>query len=365
MIFVFRNQSRARSEKIIVKVFGSRYRSISEYKLIFYIHPCNSSFKNIFRCRAWFVQNTFKSLWFALLIDFWIQINFLFSSSHPLAWKTISMQVKKSYSNICFRAAYSKNKIQKWYLCSETKPELDLKNIILKVFGSRYWSISECKLIFYFHPCNSSLEKVFRCRARSVQNTFKSLWFALLIDFWIQINFLFSSLHPLAWKTISMQVKKSYSNICFRAAYSKNKIQKWYLCSETKPELDLKNIILKVFGSRYWSISECKLIFYFHPCNSSLEKVFRCKARSVQNTFKSLWFALLIDFWIQINFLFSSLHPLAWKTISMQVKKSYSNICFRAAYSKNKIQKWYLCSETKSSIWKNNCFGSRYWSISE
>ena len=135
---------------------------------------------------------------------------------------------------------YSKNKVQQWYLCSETKPELDLKNIILKVFGSRYWSISEYKLIFYFHPCNSSLEKVFRCRARSVQNTFKSLWFALLIDFWIQINFLFSSLHPLAWKTISMQVKKSYSNICFRAAYSKNKIQKWYLCSETNPELDLK-----------------------------------------------------------------------------------------------------------------------------
>ena len=184
------------------------------------------------------------------------------------------MQVKKSYSNICFRAAYSKNKIQKWYLCSETKPELDLKNINLKVFGSRYWSISECKLIFYFHPCNSSLEKVFRCKARSVQNTFKSLWFALLIDFWMQINFLFSSLHPLAWKTISMQVKKSYSNICFRAAYSKNKIQKLYLCSETKPELDLKNIILKVFGSRYWSISESKLIFYFHPCNSSLEKFF-------------------------------------------------------------------------------------------
>ena len=151
MIFVFRNQSRARSEKIIVKVFGSRYRSISEYKLIFYIHPCNSSFKNIFRCRAWFVQNTFKSLWFALLIDFWIQINFLFSSSHPLAWKTISMQVKKSYSNICFRAAYSKNKIQKWYLCSETK--------------SSIW-----------------------------KNNFKSLWIALLIDFWIQINFLFSSL---------------------------------------------------------------------------------------------------------------------------------------------------------------------------
>ena len=175
------------------------------------------------------------------------------------------MQVKKSYSNICFRVAYSKNKIQKWYLCSETKPELDLKNIILKVFGSRYWSISECKLIFYFHPCNSSLEKVFRCRARSVQNTFKSLWFALLIDFWIQINFLFSSWHPLAWKTISMQVKKSYSNICFRAAYSKNKIQKWYLCSETNPERDLYKIILKVFGSRCWSISEYKLIFYFHP----------------------------------------------------------------------------------------------------
>ena len=306
--------------------------------------------KKVFRCRARSVQNTFKSLWFALLIDFWIQINFLFSSLHPLAWKTISMQVKKSYSNICFRAAYSKNKIQKWYLCSETKPELDLKNIILKVFGSRYWSISECKLIFYFHPCNSSLEKVFRCRARSVQNTFKSLWFALLIDFWMQINFLFSSLHPLAWKTISMQVKKSYSNICFRAAYSKNKIQKWYLCSETKPELDLKNIILKVFGSRYWSISESKLIFYFHPCNSSLENVFRCRARSVQNTFKSLWFALFIDFWIQINFLFSSLHPLAWKTISMQVKKSYSNICFRAAYSKNKIQKWYLCSETNPEL---------------
>ena len=251
--------------------------TFSECKLIFYFHPCNSSLEKVFRCRARSVQNTFKSLWFALLIDFWIQINFLFSSLHPLAWKTISMQVKKSYSNICFRAAYSKNKIQKWYLCSETKPELDLKNIILKVFGSRYWSISECKLIFYFHPCNSSLEKVFRCRARSVQNTFKSLWFALLIDFWIQINFLFSSLHPLAWKTISMQVKKSYSNICFRAAYSKNKIQKWYLCSETKPELDLKNI-----------------------------------------NFKSLWIALLIDFWMQINFLFSSLQFQLGKSFSMQ-----------------------------------------------
>ena len=271
--------------------FGSRYWSISECKLICIFILAIPAWKKFFDAERDLYKYTFKSLWFALLIDFWIQINFLFSSLHPLAWKTISMQVKKSYSNICFRAAYSKNKIQKWYLCSETKPELDLKNINLKVFGSRYWSISESKLIFYFHPCNSSLEKVFRCKARSVQNTFKSLWFALLIDFWMQINFLFSSLHPLAWKTISMQVKKSYSNICFRAAYSKNKIQKLYLCSETKPELDLKNIILKVFGSRYWSISESKLIFYFHPCNSSLENVFRCRARSVQNTFKSLWFA--------------------------------------------------------------------------
>ena len=217
---------------------------------------------------------------------------------------------------------------------------------------SRYWSISECKLIFYFHPCNSSLEKVFRCRARSVQNTFKSLWFALLIDFWIQINFLFSSLHPLAWKTISMQVKKSYSNICFRAAYSKNKIQKWYLCSETKPELDLKNIILKVFGSRYWSISECKLIFYFHPCK--LGKQFRCKLRkypffdaSVQNTFKSLWFALFID----LNLIFY-FHPWAWKTISMQVKKSYSNI-WELHIPRTKYRND-ICVQkpSQSSIWK-------------
>ena len=132
----------------------------------------------------------------------------------------------------------------------------------------------------------------------------------------MQINFLFSSSHPLAWKTISMQVKKSYSNICFRVAYSKNKIQKWYLCSETNPELDLKNIIVK-----------------------------------------SLWIALQIDFWIQINFLFSSLHPLAWKTIFRCKLRNHIQIFVLELHIPRTKYRNDICVQKpiQSAILKNNC----------
>ena len=139
---------------------------------------------------------------------------------------------------------------------------------------------------------NRTFEFRIQTRARSETNNYKSLWIALLIYFWKQINVLIPSLQSSLEKVFRC---KSYSNI-FNSIFilelwsvSKNRIQKWYLCSESKtrarsetnnykslwialligfqiriellnleskPERDLKQIIIKVFGSRSWSVSK-------------------------------------------------------------------------------------------------------------
>ena len=166
----------------------------------------------------------------------------------PPAWKKFfdANLIQISLTQF-FILELSKNRIQKLYLCSESKtrarsetnnykrlwialligfqiriellnleskPERDLKQIIIKVFESRSWSVSTNK--------NRTFEFRIQTRARSETNNYKRLWIALLIGFHIRIELL---------------------NL------------------ESKPEHDLKQIILKVFGSRSWSISENKLMF--------------------------------------------------------------------------------------------------------
>ena len=168
----------------------------------------NRNYEFRIEARARSETNNFKSLWIALLIGFQIRIAIL---------------------NL------------------ESKPERDLKQIIIKVFRSRSWSVSNIRiellcsesktrarsetnnykslsiaLLIGFQNKNRTAEFRIQARARSEANNFKSLWIALLIGFQMRIEIL---------------------NL------------------ESKPERDLKQIILKVFGSRSWSISENKLMF--------------------------------------------------------------------------------------------------------
>ena len=130
----------------------------------------NRNYEFRIEARAQSETNNFKSLWIALLIGFQIRIEIL---------------------NL------------------ESKPERDLKQIIIKVFRSRSWSVSKIRIELL---CSES-----KTRARSETNNYKSLWIALLIGFQIRIEIL---------------------NL------------------ESKPERNLKQIILKVFGSRSWSVSK-------------------------------------------------------------------------------------------------------------
>ena len=94
----------------------------------------------------------------------------------------------------------------------ESKPEPDLKQIIIKSL----W----IALLIGFHNKNRTFEFRIQTRARSETNNYKSLWIALLIGFQIRIELL---------------------NL------------------ESKPERDLKQIIIKVFGSRSWSVSTIRI----------------------------------------------------------------------------------------------------------
>ena len=161
--------------------------------------------------RAQSETNNFKSLWIALLIGFQIRIEIL---------------------NL------------------ESKPERDLKQIIIKVFRSRSWSVSKIRIELL---CSES-----KTRARSETNNYKSLWIALLIYFWKQINVLNPSLHIQLGKSLRC---KSYSNI-FNSIFilelhiPRTEYKNDICVQNPKPERDLKQIIIKVFGSRSWSVSK-------------------------------------------------------------------------------------------------------------
>ena len=156
---------------------------------------------------------------------------------------------------------------------------------------------------------NKTFEFRIQTRARSETNNYKSLWIALLIGFQIRIELL---------------------NL------------------ESKPERDLKQIIIKVFGSCPRSVSTIRiellnletkalarsetnnykslwiaLLIGFQNKNRTVQFRIQARARSEANNFKSLWIALLICFWKQINVLIPSLHLQLGKCFSMQILFKY------------------------------------------
>ena len=185
----------------------------------------NSSLEKVFRNqpRARFKTNNFKSLWIALEIDFWTRIFFLIQASKK---KVFRNQPRARFKTNNFKSLWIALEIDCWtrifFLIQASKKKVfrnqpralfKTNNFFKSLDRARDWFLNTN--IFF----NSSLEKVFRNqpRARFKTNNFLSLWVALEIDFWTRIFFL---------------------------------IQAWKKFLETNPELYLKQIILKVFGSR-------------------------------------------------------------------------------------------------------------------
>ena len=135
----------------------------------------NKTFEFRIQTRARSETNNYKSLWIALLIGFQIRIELLNLESKP------ERDLKQIIIKVFGSCPRSVSTIRIELLNLESKPERDLKQIIIKVFGSRSWSVSKIRIEL--------------------------------------------------------------------------------LNLESKPERDLKQIIIKVFGSRSWSVSENKLMF--------------------------------------------------------------------------------------------------------
>ena len=91
-----------------------------------------------------------------------------------------------------------------------------------------------------FPDKNRTFEFRIQTRARSETNNYKSLWIALLIGFQIRIELL----------NLESKPERDLKQIIIKVFGIGFQIRIELLNLQSKPERDLKQIIIKVFGSR-------------------------------------------------------------------------------------------------------------------
>ena len=128
MIFVFKSKTRARSET-------NHYKSLWIALLIGF-HNKNRTFEFRIQTRARSETNNYKSLWIALLIGFHNK-----NRTFEFRIQTRARSETNNYKSLWI-ALLIGFQIRIELLNLESKPERDLKQIIIKVFGSCSRSVS-------------------------------------------------------------------------------------------------------------------------------------------------------------------------------------------------------------------------------
>ena len=211
----------------------------------------NRTFEFRLQARARSETNNYKRLWIALLIGFWKQINVLiWTSSFENVFRC------KSYSNIFNRARSETNNYKSLWIALligfqiriellnlESKPERDLNT-------DNYKSLWIVHASTGFQLKNRTFEFRNQALARSEANNYKSLWIALLIGFQNK-----NRTFEFRIQTTARSETNSYKSLWI-ALLIGFQIRIELLNLESKPERDLKQTIIKVFGSRSWSVSK-------------------------------------------------------------------------------------------------------------
>ena len=203
-----------------------------------------------------------------LLIGFQIRIELLNLESKP------ECDLKQIIIKVFGSRSWSLSTIRIELLNLESKPQRDLKQIIIKVFGSRSWSVSTIRIELLNLESkperNSKVLFLFGNRSRARSKDFYNYLHQIGTLAWIlnsKVLFLFGNR--------SRARSKDFYNYLFQIAlWFGFQIQKFYSYLETDQERDPKTFIIICFRSRSGMDSKFKSsILLWKPIKSAIQRL--------------------------------------------------------------------------------------------